>query len=90
LWPSAENALSWLNTKRNRIAHAGHEANYHSASVGIYTCIKILHELYQAELVNSEFTVEFFRHAKITASWTDDSPEWVPRGPVAESTYFAS
>jgi hypothetical protein len=90
LWPNAENALSWLNTKRNKIAHAGHEANHHSASVGIYACIKILHELHQAKLINSEFTVEFFRHAKTTASWTDDSPGWVPRGQVAESMDFSS
>ena len=80
LWPSAENALSWLNTKRNNIAHAGYEANYHSASVGIYTCIKILHELHQAKLINSEFTVKFFDHAKSTASRTYDSPEWVTSG----------
>ena len=90
LWSNAEDALSWLNTKRNKIAHAGHEADYHSASVGIYACIKILHELHQSELINSEFPVGFFRHAKTTASWTDNSPEWVPRGPVAESMDFAS
>lgn len=90
LWPRAEKALEWLNRTRNNIAHGGFGADYHSAAVGVYACIKLLHTLHDAKLLMAEFPVEFFRHAKLTASWTFNPPEWVPTGPQAESMNFDS
>lgn len=90
LWPESEKALQWLNGIRNTIAHGGYKANYDTSAVGIYACIKILHTLHVAELVAAEFPIEFFRHAKLTASWTNSPPSWVPSGAIAESMDYAS
>ncbi|HLD65533.1 MAG TPA: hypothetical protein VJA19_05790 [Pseudomonas sp.] len=90
LWPQAEKALEWLNKIRNNIAHGGFGADYHSAAVGIYVCIKLLHTLHAANLMAAEFPVEFFRHAKLTAAWTLNPPAWVPVGGQAESMDFDS
>lgn len=90
LWPQAEKALEWLNKIRNNIAHGGFGADYHSAAVGIYACIKLLHTLHAAKLMTAEFPVEFFRHAKLTAAWTLNPQSWVPTGSQAESLDFES
>lgn len=84
-WQRAEKALEWLNKIRNNIAHGGFSADYHSAAVGIYACIKLLITLHEAKLLTAEFPVEFFRHSKLTACWTLNPPEWVPSGAQAES-----
>lgn len=90
LWESSEKALQWINGIRNEIAHGGLKANHDTAAVGIYACIKILQTLHEAKLINVEIPVEFFRHSKITASWTSNPPNWVPQGAVAESMDYAS
>lgn len=90
LWSDSEKALQWINGRRNTIAHGGAKADYDTAAVGIYACIKILHSLHQAKLITAEFPIEFFRHAKITASWTRNPPSWVPTGAIAESMDYAS
>lgn len=90
LWPQAEMAMRWLNERRNKIAHGGYKVDYNSAAVSIYACVKILHTLNQAQLTKAEFSVEFFRHSKLTASWTISPPEWVPVGAVSESMDYAS
>lgn len=90
LWPKAEKALEWLNKIRNNIAHGGFGADYHSAAVGIYACIKLLHTMHSSNLILAEFPVYFFRHAKITASWTLNPPDWIPFGPQAESMDYDS
>lgn len=90
LWPKAEKAMEWLNQTRNNIAHGGYGADYNAAAVGIYACVKILYTLHHANLIKSEFSVEFFRHSKLTASWTNNPADWVPVGPVAESMDYAS
>lgn len=90
LWPQAEKALEWLNRIRNNIAHGGHGADYHSAAVGIYACMQLLHTMHHAKLMTAEFPVEFFRHAKLTAGWTFNPPAWVPIGSEAESMDFNS
>lgn len=90
LWPRAEKALEWLNRIRNNIAHGGFGADYSSAAVGIYACIKLLLTLHESKLLIAEFPVEFFRHSKLTASWTLNPPDWVPSGPQAESMDYVS
>jgi hypothetical protein len=88
LWPMADIALRWLNKTRNEITHGGYTGNYSIAAVGIYACVKTLVTLHRSDMMIAEFTVQFFRNAKLTASWTDSPPDWVPRGPVAESMDF--
>lgn len=90
LWSHAESALPWINSKRNKIAHAGYQADYSTAAQGIYACIRILVALNSARLITAEFSVEFFRHAKITAAWTAAPPDWVPSGEAAEAMDFTS
>lgn len=90
MWPESKRALDWLNTNRNRLAHAGEKADYATAAKGIFACVKTLTVLGQNELMESDFTVEFFRYSKITASWTEDAPTWVPSGLLAEIMDFNS
>lgn len=88
IWGEAETALGWLNKKRNEVAHQGYQADYSAAAKAIYACIKTLVVLDQHRLVESAFPVEIFRHAKITAAWSENPPEWVPQGENAESYAF--
>lgn len=90
LWPASTSALNWLNSTRNRIAHAGEDADYSSAARCIFACLKMLIVLKEAGASSVEVPVELFRHAKITAAWTSDAPEWVPKGELAESMDFRS
>ncbi|MEP0924901.1 hypothetical protein [Leptolyngbya sp. ST-U4] len=90
LWDKSEKALKWINKTRNEIAHAGFNADYNAAAVGIYACIKLLHTLHSEGLLDAEFPVQFFRHAKITACWTLNPPEWVPNNEQANKTNYES
>jgi hypothetical protein len=90
LWPASGHALTWLNTIRNRIAHSAEPIDYGSAARAIYACLRTLVALRDGGLPNVEIPVELFRHAKITAAWTQNPPSWVPTGELAESTDFRS
>jgi hypothetical protein len=90
MWPGSEKALEWLNGTRNRLAHRGEKADYATAALGIFACVKTLTVLSQNQLAEADFTVEFFRHSKITAAWTENAPDWVPSGSLAESMDFNS
>lgn len=90
MWPGSEKALKWLNDTRNRLAHKGEKADYAAAAQGIFACVKILTVLSQNQMIEADFTVEFFRHSKLTAAWTENAPDWVPSGPLAESWDFNS
>jgi hypothetical protein len=90
MWPGSEKALDWLNSTRNKLAHSGSKADYASAAKGIFACIKTLTVLSQNQMVEADFSVEFFRHSKLTAAWTENAPDWVPSGPLADSLDFDS
>lgn len=90
MWPGSKKALPWLNETRNRLAHSGEKADYATAAKGIFACVKTLTVLSQNQLMEADFTVEFFRHSKITAARTENAPDWVPSGPLAESMDFNS
>ena len=85
MWGDAETALKWLNEKRNAVAHGGYQAEYSTAAKAVYACIKTLVVLNQNGLIRAEFPTEMFRHAKITAAWTEAPPKWVPKGQDAEA-----
>jgi hypothetical protein len=88
MWPHAETALEWLNRSRNNAAHQGYRADYSTAAKAIYVSIKVLVILHQNKMIDCEFPVEMFRHAKITAAWTENPPKWVPQGKEAEAFDF--
>jgi len=90
MWPKSEKALDWLNKTRNQLAHSGKKADYATAAKGIFACIKTLTVLSQNQMVEADFSVELFRHSKLTAAWTENAPDWVPSGPLAESMDFES
>lgn len=90
LWPMAKKALEWLNGTRNRIAHAAEKVDYATAAKGIYGCLKVLVVMKENGLTNVDLNVELFRHAKLTAAWTHNPPEWIPTGETAESMDFRS
>ena len=90
MWPGSEKALDWLNRTRNELAHSGRKADYATAAKGIFACVKTLTVLSQNQMVEADFTVEFFRHSKLTAAWTENAPDWVPSGSLAESMDFNS
>lgn len=85
MWGDAETALKWLNEKRNAVAHGGYQAEYSTAAKAVYACIKTLVVLNQNGLIKAEFPTEMFRHAKITAAWTETPPKWVPKRQDAEA-----
>jgi hypothetical protein len=90
MWAGSEKALDWLNKTRNELAHSGRKADYATAAKGIFACVKTLTVLSQNQLMEADFTVEFFRHSKLTAAWTENAPDWVPSGSLAESMDFNS
>jgi len=87
-WPDSGVALEWLNSTRNRIAHAGETADYADAAKGIFVCLKAIVVLKEMGITDAELTVSLFRHAKITAAWTRNPPPWIPAGEVSESMDF--
>lgn len=90
MWPDSRQALDWMNSKRNKIAHGSEAVDFASAAKAIYACLKTLVTLRDAGMVQVDIPVTIFRHAKITASWTLDAPAWVPKGKLAESMDFNS
>jgi hypothetical protein len=90
LWPDSKDALEWLNAIRNRIAHSGEKVDYATAAKGIYACIKTLVVLKENGIIDTDFSVELFRHAKLTAAWTINPPNWIPSGELVESMDFRS
>jgi len=90
LRPASSEALEWLNTTRNRIAHSAEAVDYASAAKSIYACLRVVVALKENGLTKHDIPVELFRHAKITAAWTMDAPAWVPKGEIAESMDFRS
>jgi hypothetical protein len=90
MWPGSDKALDWLNKTRNHSLHGGRKLDHASAAKGIFACIKTLTVLWQNQLVEADFSVELFRHSKLTAAWTENAPDWVPSGPLAESMDFES
>lgn len=90
LWPASAQALTWLNSTRNRIAHSAEPVEYASAARAIYACLKTLVSLKEGGIASIDIPVELFRHAKITAAWTTSPPNWVPIGKLAESMDFRS
>ena len=78
-----------MNKTRNKIAHRDYIATHSEAAKAIFACMKVLVILKQHELITDEFSVEMYRHAKITAAWTVDPPSWVPTGKEAESFAFS-
>jgi hypothetical protein len=90
MWPMAKKALEWLNGTRNRIAHSAEKVDYATAAKGIYACLKILVVMRENGLTAVDLNVELFRHAKLTAAWTHNPPDWIPTGEIAESMDFRS
>ena len=90
MWPGSGKVLNWLNKTRNLLAHSGEKADYATAAWGIFACVKTLTVLSQNQLMEADFTVDFFRHSKLTAARTENAPDWVPSGPLAESWDFNS
>jgi hypothetical protein len=90
MWPQSKKAIEWLNSKRNKIAHSATPIDYASARLGVFACLKAIVVLYEHGATSETVTVEIFREAKITAAWTENPPDWVPRGEAAESMDFRS
>ena len=88
LWPESNNALTWLNELRNKIAHSGYKATYDDAVKSIFVCLKIIYLLNREGFIEAELNVELFRHSKFLAAHVCSPPPWVPTGPVAETMDF--
>jgi hypothetical protein len=90
MWPNSVKAMEWLNETRNGIAHRADTIDYATAVWGIYACLKVFVIFNEYGVASTELTVELFRHAKISAAWTSNAPEWVPSGELAESMDYRS
>ncbi|MBK8509558.1 MAG: hypothetical protein IPL51_13250 [Candidatus Competibacteraceae bacterium] len=88
LWPDSGIALDWLNKTRNRIAHAAEQIDYETAAKGIFVCLKILVVLRENAVTKIDLNIELFRHAKLTAAWTHNPPNWIPGDEIANSMDF--
>lgn len=78
IWPASEAALDWLNKTRNQITHAGQKADYAMAAKAIFACINTIVVLQKHGLIDAEFSVEIFKHARVTAAQTENPPDWIP------------
>ncbi len=88
MWEYAADALSWLNTERNRAMHGGYTAKRRVATISIYACMRLLSILNQNKCLEIEFPIEMYREAKLKAAWSEDPPKWVPKGPAAETKEY--
>jgi hypothetical protein len=88
LWPASDEVIEWLNRIRNDIAHTAAKIDYTTAARGIFACLRVLITLKEHGVTNVDLNVELFRHAKLTAAWTANPPQWVPEGDLAESMDF--
>lgn len=78
MWPSALEALFWLNGMRNRIAHEGGAGDRDSACKAIFVSIHLLRAFHHFGLLQHEMPPHLYRNARINASWTKNPPSWVP------------
>ena len=82
IWPDAQNALSWLNTARNDVAHRGSVDNRDSACKAIFVSMKTVAALRSRGLTVADFPPGMLRHARLTAAWTPNAEPWVPSADV--------
>lgn len=88
IWPESSQAIKWLNTTRNKIAHAGIGDSRDNACTAIFVSTKAIAALHRRGLVQCEFPVGMLRAARIAAAWTKQPEPWVPIGPAIETDLF--
>jgi hypothetical protein len=88
IWPNSIAAISWLNRKRNEIAHAGSQDDRNTACKAIFVSIKTVAAPRSRKLIEADFPAGMFRQARIGAAWTLNPEVWVPTGESIENDEF--
>lgn len=88
LWPDAPQAIKWLNSVRNDIAHAGSGDSRENACKAIFVATKAIAALRSRGLLVCEFPAGMLRSARLTAAWTLNPEAWVPIGDAIETDPF--
>ncbi len=88
MWPAADVALKWLNTSRNRVAHAGLGDVRDDACKAIFVATKVISVLNSFGIATCKFPAGMLRTARITAAWTNQPEAWVPSGEAIELDPF--
>jgi hypothetical protein len=88
IWHDAPQAVGWLNTVRNKIAHTGSGDSRDNACKAIFVATKALAALRSKGLLQCDFPDGMLRAARITAAWTRHPEAWVPTGDGIETDLF--
>jgi hypothetical protein len=88
IWSEAPQAVGWLNTTRNRIAHAGSSDSRSDACKAIFVATKVIAALRSRGLLQCDFPTGMLRAARITAAWTQHPEKWVPTNSAVETDPF--
>jgi hypothetical protein len=78
IWGHAPQAIAWLNSVRNKIAHGGSEGDRNSACKAVFVSMKAVAALDNRNFIDAKFPPGMRRHSRLLASWTPDRPIWVP------------
>jgi hypothetical protein len=77
-WPSAFDALAWLNTTRNQVAHAGRSASRSEASAALYVVECILTALIDSSCLDAEIPSNFKRDIHYACATARPRQPWFP------------
>lgn len=79
LWPEAQKALGWINSKRNDAAHSGFQASRDIAILATYTSMRFLLILEEHGVIELDLDAELTYYSKVLASRIPSAPEWVEK-----------
>lgn len=77
-WPQAFDALTWLNTIRNEVAHAGRSARRSEAAAALYVVERILTALIDSSCLDAEIPNNFKRDIHYACAKARPRQPWFP------------
>ena len=77
-WPQAFDALSWLNTVRNEVAHSGRSATRSEAAAALYVVERILTALIDNSCLDAEIPPNFQRDIHYACASARPRQAWFP------------
>jgi hypothetical protein len=88
IWDHAPQAIGWLNTARNKIAHKGSKGDRDSACKAVFVSMKAVAALDTRNFIDAKFPPGMRRHSRLMAAWTPNRPIWVPEPNNVETDEF--
>jgi hypothetical protein len=81
LWRDATIAIEWINSARNRAAHAGAQADRRTALLSIFACFKILLTLAEHDVLSVDFDHHMIHYADVLGRRAGRDKPWVQQCP---------